>query len=125
MIIPALGSRDAVIYGLAKSNKIFSEYLKRCVQARPTGAFHLIQAENSEIERIKASEKPEALYPEYKTGPRVYYKNLNRYLKCFIGGSVAVETNGITDCAEGVKVTLTRDSNSIQREQIAKKNEGE
>ena len=66
-----------------------------------------------EMEKIKASERLEALYPEYKTGPRVYYKGLHRYFKCFIGGSVAVEANGTTDCAEGVRVTLIRDSNKI------------
>jgi len=85
----------------------------RCVQSCPTGSLRLVQAEDSEMETIKASEKPETLYPEYKTGPRVYYKGLHRYFKCFIGGSVAVKANGATDCAEGVKVALIRDSNKI------------
>ena len=47
------------------------------------------------------------------TQNRVYYKNLYRFLKCFIGGSVAIEAAGITDCADGARVTLFKDSKKI------------
>jgi len=64
----------------------------RCVQACPTGAL---------------------LHPEYGTQPRVYYKNLYRFARCFIGGSVAREVNGVTDCVEGARVTLRQGSSNI------------
>ncbi len=44
--------------------------------------------------------------PELATRPRVYYRNLWRYSKCFIGGSLAVEADGVVDCVEGASVRL-------------------
>jgi hypothetical protein len=49
------------------------------------------------------------MQPEAGTKPRVYYKNLWRYSKCFIGGSVAAEANGAVDCVEGATVRLLKD----------------
>ena len=63
--------------------------------------------------QIIKDENLEVLHPEYKTQPRVYYKNLYRFFKCFIGGSVAIQKAGITDCAEGARVTLFKDSEKI------------
>jgi len=85
----------------------------RCVQACPTGSMRIIHAEDSEMQKTIESESLEVLHPEYKTRPRVYYKNLYRFLKCFIGGSVAFETDGTTDCAEGARVTLMKGSERI------------
>ena len=47
--------------------------------------------------------------PEAGTKPRVYYRNLWRYTKCFIGGSVAAEADGVVDCVEGATVRLLKD----------------
>ena len=85
----------------------------RCVQACPTGALRVIRAEDAAMKKIVASENLEFLHPEFNTKPRVHYKNLYRYLKCFIGGSVAFEKQGITDCAEGARVVLLKDSNKL------------
>jgi Fe-S-cluster-containing dehydrogenase component len=79
----------------------------RCVQACPTGALRLERLEDSEMERVIASERLETLHPELDTAPRVYYKNLYRYTACFIAGSVAVRKDGIEDCAAGARVTLS------------------
>ena len=51
--------------------------------------------------------------PEAGTKPRVYYKNLWRYSKCFIGGSVAAEANGMVDCIEGATVRLLKDGVAV------------
>lgn len=83
----------------------------RCVQACPTGAMRIVRAEDSEMEKMIESEKLEVLNPEYKTRPRVYYKNLYRFARCFIAGSVAVRSNGKEECAEGAKVTLLNATN--------------
>jgi hypothetical protein len=45
---------------------------------------------------------------ELSTKPRVYYKNLWRYAKCFIGGSVSMEANSAVDCVEGASVRLLK-----------------
>ena len=62
---------------------------------------------------IVKNENLEVLHPEYKTSPRLYYKNLYRYTKCFIGGDVAFSKAGTVDCAEGAKVVLFKGSNKI------------
>ena len=51
--------------------------------------------------------------PELGAKPRVYYRNLWRYAKCFIGGSVAEDKNGAIDCVEGASVQLVKDGASI------------
>jgi len=85
----------------------------RCVQACPTGAMQFVKAEDNQMNQMITQEKLEVLHPEYKTQPRVYYKNLFRYLRCFIAGDVAFKKDGITDCAEGARVTLFKDSQKI------------
>jgi len=78
----------------------------RCVQACPTGALQLLHAEEAEVRDFVKAEKLEVFQPERNTKPRVYYKNLYRFTRCFIGGSVAVKINGKDECAEGASVTL-------------------
>ena len=85
----------------------------RCVQACPTGALKFVAADNSAIEKKVETENLEVLHPQYKTLPRVYYKNLYRYSRCFIGGSVAVEVDGVSDCALGANIKLIKDSKTI------------
>jgi Fe-S-cluster-containing dehydrogenase component len=81
----------------------------RCVQACPTGALRLIHAEESQMQKIIESEDLEVYQPQYKTRPRVYYKNLYRYTRCLIAGSVALRD--VDECADGAKVILIRGSN--------------
>ncbi len=81
----------------------------RCVQACPTRALRLIHAEESQMQKIIESEDLEVYQPQYKTRPRVYYKNLYRYTRCLIAGSVALRD--MDECADGAKVTLIRGSN--------------
>ena len=78
----------------------------RCVQSCPTGALSIHHVEEAEMKEIIKNERLEIYEPEYKTSPHVYYKNLYRFTRCFIGGSVAVRLNGRDECAEGAKVTL-------------------
>ena len=49
------------------------------------------------------------MHPDLGTKPRVYYRNLWRFTKCFIGGSVSAEENGVIDCVEGAAVRLLKD----------------
>ena len=86
----------------------------RCVMSCPTEAMRVVRIEDEEMSRIIDSEKLELLYPEHKTKPRVYYRNLYRFNRCFVGGSVAIEKDGVMDCAEGAKITLTKNSKEIE-----------
>jgi Fe-S-cluster-containing dehydrogenase component len=82
-------------------------------QVCPTGAMRTVHVEDSEMARLVESEGLEVLHPEYGTRPRVYYRNLYRYTKCFIGGSVAADADGVVDCVEGATVSLLRDDAAI------------
>jgi Fe-S-cluster-containing dehydrogenase component len=85
----------------------------RCVQACPTGALRVIHMNDSEMGNIISTEGLECLYPNYETSPRVFYKNLYRFEKCFVSGSVAYENDGVIDCAEGALIALIKDSTRI------------
>ncbi len=76
----------------------------RCVEACPTLALVFGDVENphSEISKLLASGKVEALHPEYELGEKVYYIGLP---KRFIAGTVIFGDKD--ECAEHVNITLT------------------
>ncbi len=84
-------------------------------QACPTGAMRAIKVEDEEMARMARDENLEVMKPEAETKPRVYYRNLWRYSKAFIGGSVAAETHGKVDCVEGASVRLIKDGHTVAR----------
>ena len=86
----------------------------RCVQTCPTGSLKYLRVEDSEMERIGESENLEFLHPEYNLQPRVYYKNLHRFLRCFIGESLATEVHGVNECVAGAVISLLKGSANIQ-----------
>lgn len=83
----------------------------RCVQACPTGALEFVHIEDLEMQRMIESDKLDTLHPEYGLEPRVYYKNLYRFTKCFVTGSVALKD--VDECAEGAKVFLKNGSGKV------------
>lgn len=85
----------------------------RCVQSCGPGALKFFHVEDAQMEQMVETEKLETLYPEFKLQPRVYYKNLHRYTRCFIGGSIAVKVDGIADCVEGAKITLFKQTDKL------------
>jgi len=85
----------------------------RGAQVCPTRAMTAVCVEDEEMQRIVREQKLEVLHPEYGTKPRVYYRNLDRWTKVFIAGSVAGEIGGVTECIEGARVTLERDGANL------------
>ncbi|MGD8226454.1 MAG: hypothetical protein PVH82_02590 [Desulfobacteraceae bacterium] len=85
----------------------------RCAQACPTGAIRAVRTKTRHMKATAASENLHVLYPQYNTTPRVYYKNLYRFTRCFIGGSVAYEKEGVIDCAERARVSLIKGSEKV------------
>ncbi len=67
-----------------------------------------IKVEDDEMARMARDEGLEVMKPEAGTKPRVYYRNLWRYSKCFIGGTLAAEAGGVVDCVEGASVRLMK-----------------
>jgi NAD-dependent dihydropyrimidine dehydrogenase PreA subunit len=82
-------------------------------QSCPTGAMRAISIEDEDMARMAREEGLEVMRPELGSKPRVYYRNLWRYSKCFIGGSIAASANGVIDCVEGASVRLLKDGRVI------------
>lgn len=85
----------------------------RGAQVCSTQAMRAACVEDEEMQKIVREEKLEVLHPEYGTKPRVYYKNLDRFYKAFVGGSLAGKVNGVSECVEGARVTLRRGAQVI------------
>jgi Fe-S-cluster-containing dehydrogenase component len=85
----------------------------RAASVCATEAIVAIKVSDKEMAQIVEEQNLEVLHPEYKTKPRVYYKNLYRYNKCFIGGSVAIKKDGIIDCVKDATVKLTQRSETV------------
>ena len=71
---------------------------------------------DSEMEKLKSEEGLEQLEPEIQTKPRVHYKNLHLYKKCFIGGTIVITNSGLEDCLEGAIAVLNKDGKKIGEE---------
>ena len=82
-------------------------------QVCPTGAMRAIKVEDAEMARLARDEQLDVMKPELGTKPRVYYRNLWRYSKCFIGGSVSAESNGAVDCVEDASVRLLKSGATV------------
>jgi Fe-S-cluster-containing dehydrogenase component len=78
----------------------------RCAQSCPTGALTVRAMEEDDMRGLAEREGLETYRPGLKTAPRVYYRNLSRFTKCFIGGSIAIRIDGREECAEGVRAIL-------------------
>lgn len=87
----------------------------RPVQSCSVDAFTTVCIEDSEMAVLADVEGLEVLKPELGTKPRVYYRNLYKYTKEFIAGSVCCNTDkGLIDVVEGVKVDLYKNGALLQ-----------
>tara|TARA_A100001011_G_scaffold262144_1_gene270642 strand:+ start:3310 stop:4161 length:852 start_codon:yes stop_codon:yes gene_type:complete len=91
----------------------------RAVSVCATSAMKAVKIEDNEMEKLVKNENLETLNPEHNTKPRVYYKNLHRYNKCFIGGSITSIKNKIEDCVKDAKVELYKDELLKEQEMLA------
>ena len=73
-------------------------------QSCPTFAMRSICVDDEEMARLAREQALDVMKPELGTKPRVYYKNLWRYTRCFIAGSVSAKTKDTIDCVEGASV---------------------
>ncbi|WP_312515217.1 4Fe-4S dicluster domain-containing protein [Anaerospora sp.] len=77
----------------------------RCSFACPTGSLSFFYATDKEMVEKVDAEGLEYLHPEFGTKPRVWYKNLFRFTKCHVAGSV--ELHDKKECADNARVILT------------------
>jgi hypothetical protein len=55
----------------------------------------------------------QVLLPKLNAKPRVYYRGLERWDTCFIGGSVSASVDGVVDCIAGAEISLFQGTKSI------------
>ena len=87
----------------------------RCVQACPTGALSFWDAENGTTASPLNGDDIEILYPEHNTAPRIKYKNLYRFNKRFIAGSITFQSDGKEECGSGADVVLKIDGTEVEK----------
>jgi Fe-S-cluster-containing dehydrogenase component len=87
----------------------------RAQQACPMNVFRTVCVEDAEMQRIQAEEALEVLRPELGTKPRIYYRNLHKMTRCFVGGTVVEQVKGVEECAAGAEVVLTQDGREVGR----------
>ncbi len=85
----------------------------RAAQVCATAAITALKTDDGTMQEIAQDQGLENLHPEHGTKPRVWYKNLHRFEKCFIGGSLEEEKDGAVDCIEGAKVILYKGSDKV------------
>ncbi len=88
----------------------------RCVQSCPTGALSMVVMEDEPFKLYAQKEELEVLNPEFNTNPGVWYKNMYRFNKSFIAGSVAVDKQGIIDCVQGAAVKVYQGERLVAEE---------
>ena len=87
----------------------------RCAQACPTGAIRAIKQDEEAMQAQVRAESLAVLRPELATKPRIYYRNLHRFTRCFIGGSVIAEVDGVIECVAGASVILRKNGGEVAR----------
>jgi Fe-S-cluster-containing dehydrogenase component len=81
----------------------------RCVAVCPTGAIEATKIDDGAMQLRARQDGLRVLRPELGTRPRIWYRNLDRVDRDFIGGSVSEARGGVIDCVEGAEVQLERE----------------
>ena len=86
----------------------------RCAQSCPTDSIKAVKTDAAGMARLVDEQKLEVLKPELGTHPRVYYRNLHRFAKHFVGGSVMATIRAKRECVQGAKVSLVLGGRVLQ-----------
>lgn len=78
----------------------------RCEQVCPTDVFEAVKLDDTAMQKKAQEEGLQVLLPKLNAKPRVYYRGLDRWEKCFIGGSISAAVAGVVDCVAGAEVSL-------------------
>jgi Fe-S-cluster-containing dehydrogenase component len=85
----------------------------RPVQACPTGALRALKVEDEEMRSIAQAEGLEPLEPGTAHRTRVHYRNLARYTRVFVAGTVVGSERGLEACVQRAEVRLSRGAQAI------------
>ncbi len=87
----------------------------RCVQSCPTGALRFFVGDDKQLQQKVSRENLQVVTAGTAgdTRPRCYYKNLHRFDRCFIAGSIAQNREGREECAAGARVVLKKEETAL------------
>lgn len=129
--VKARGRRDivascpyrAIVWNEAEQvpqNWIFDAHLldqgwkqPRCQQSCPTGVFEAVRLNDAAMAAKAEKEGLKVLHPHLKAKPRVWYRGLEKWETCFIGGSVSATTPQGEECVADADVWLFRDGTCV------------
>lgn len=80
----------------------------RCQQVCPTEVFEAVRLDDAAMQARARRDGLSVLRPGLGTRPRVYYRGLARWERCFIGGSVSACVGEHIDCVADAQVALHR-----------------
>ena len=83
----------------------------RCTQVCPTGALTFACAEEHEFQQRVRRDGLRPWRDELGTRPRVYYRNLQRWERSFVGCTVVL--GDTDDCGGGARLTVLRDGDVV------------
>lgn len=81
----------------------------------PTDVFKSMKVTDEQMIRIVDEEQLTTLKSQVDTKPRVYYKNAFVFEKCFVGGTIITQKDGIEDCVSGAVAVAKKDGQEIGR----------
>lgn len=85
----------------------------RCQQVCPTDVFEAVKLDDAAMQAKARQEGLQVLLPRLNAKPRVYYRGLQRWETCFIGGSLSASVDGVVDCVAGAGITLLQNGKPI------------
>lgn len=86
----------------------------RAVTVCPTRAMQAVKCSDETMRARAEAEGLRTLRPELRTEPRVHYRNLGRFDRCFIAGTVVARIRDGVECVQEAEVSLVRDGQVIQ-----------
>lgn len=85
----------------------------RCVTVCATNAFEAVKLTDTEMQERIRDEGLEPLRPDLDGKPRVHYRNLWRYNRIFVAGTVSQEGAKGRECVEGAQVTVSSEGKTF------------
>ena len=85
----------------------------RCQQSCPTDVFEAVKLDDAVMQEKARKEGLKVLEPNLEAKPRVWYRGLERWETCFVGGSVSASVAGVVECIPGAQVTLSQEGKAL------------
>jgi Fe-S-cluster-containing dehydrogenase component len=82
-----------------------------------TGALKSMKISYDKLDDLCKSEGLEVLHPEYRTKPRIFYKNLHLMTSAFIAGTIISNETGVEECVAQTTVFLYQNEKVVAQVQ--------